>query len=265
MPEGVEKGYPFTHVGERLRAADFLVGNLECVVSPKGMSANPRHTALRAPLSTIGLLKEAGVDLVSIANNHTPDFGPAAFEDMVERLTTEKMPFIGGRSLANGAEEPFVTTVNGLRIGFLGFYLQTLEGQVADVQRARPGVDFLVTFHHWGREGSSEPLGLQKRLGKALLEAGADLVVGTHAHVLSPEGWYGGKLVFYGLGNFVFSGMNIDELHRTGGYLEVTVGRRRLIDRRFYRIRLDDNGAPRWLDNEPVEPPRVADSERPNL
>src|SRR5262249_52558435 len=126
-------------------------------------------------------------------------------------------------------------------------------------------VDVLVVFNHWGRENSTEPLFLQKRLARAVIDAGADLVVGTHAHVLSPEEWYKGKLVFYGLGNFVFSGMNIDERHRTGGYLEVTVGPRGVVDRRFYRIRLDDMGAPTWLDTEPVDPPRVAGSEKPNL
>lgn len=264
VPAEVTAGYPLQHVGARLRGADFLLGNLECVVSPKGLVATD-HEAFRAPLQSIRILKEGGVDLVSIANNHTADFGPAAFEDAALRLTAEKLPFIGRRSLDNGPEEPSITEVHGLRIGFLGFYLRPLEGAVADVTRARPNVDVLVAFLHWGREDFTQPLALQKRLGHALIDAGADLVVGTHAHILQPEEWYHGKLIFYGLGNFVFSGMSYDEAHRTGAYLEVLVGPKGLIERDFYRSRLDGVGAPHWLDREPVEPPRVAWSERPNL
>lgn len=262
VPESVDATYPFTHVGARLREADVLLGNLECVVSPKGIKSTD-HNPFRAPLQTISILKAAGVDVVSVANNHSADFGPVAFHDMVRRLTEEGLPFIGRGSITNGAEEPWITTVKGIKIGFLGFYLRTLEGAVGDVTRARPNVDVLITFMHWGREDFTEPMLLQRRLGKALLDAGADMVVGTHAHVLQPEEWYKGKLIFHGLGNFVFSGMNYDEKHRVGGYLEVLVGRKGLVSRQFYRIRLDGAGAPKWMDAGPVDPPRTSDSEPP--
>lgn len=239
-----------------------MLANLECVVSPKGAAATD-HKPFRAPLSTIRILKDVGVDVVSVANNHSADYGPIAFEDMSRRLRDEGLPFIGGRSITHGPEDAFVTEVRGLRVGFLGFYLRTLEGAVSDVKRARPGVDVLVVFNHWGRDDLSEVLPLQRRLARALIDAGADLVAGTHTHVLQPEEWYRGKLIFYGLGNFVFSGQNIDEAHRTGGYLEVDIGPRGLLERRFYRTRLDDVGAPRWLDEAPVDPPRTAESEPP--
>ncbi len=264
VPSIVDAGYPFTHVGERLRAADVLLGNLECVVSPKGVVATD-HNPFRAPLFTIRLLKEAGVDLVTIANNHSLDFGQVAYDDMVSRLTAEGLPFIGGHSSSNGPEEPFIATVNGLKIGYLGFYLRTQEGLVADAVRARPKVDVLVAFFHWGADDQTEPLKLQRDRGRALIDVGVDLVVGTHTHVLQPEEWYKGKLIFYGLGNFVFSGMNYDDRHRTGAYLEAFVSKKGLVDRRYYRTTLDGAGAPHWLDSEPTEPPRVADSEPPNL
>ncbi len=262
MPADVDAAYPFSHVGARLREVDVMLGNLECVVSPKGARATD-HNPFRAPLSTIKLLRDAGVDVVSVANNHSADFGPLAFDDMTRRLQAEGLPFIGGRSINNGPEDAFVTEVRGLRIGFLGFYLRTLEGAVSDVLRARPKVDVLVVFNHWGRDDESSVLPLQRRLGRALIDAGADLVAGAHTHVLQPEEWYRGKLIFYGLGNFVFSGQNIDGAHRTGGYLEVAVGPKGLLDRKFWRIRLDEVGAPRWLDEAPVAPPRTAESELP--
>jgi poly-gamma-glutamate synthesis protein (capsule biosynthesis protein) len=153
--------------------------------------------------------------------------------------------------------------VRGLKIGFLGFYLRDPDKAVSDARRARPKVDVLIVFNHWGRDDASEVLPLQRRLGRALIDAGVDLVAGAHTHVLQPEEWYRGKLIFYGLGNFVFSGQNYDEAHRTGGYLEATVGPAGLIERKFYRTRLSEAGAPRWLDDAPVEPARTRESEPP--
>lgn len=264
VPPAVDARYPFTHVEERLKKADVLLGNLECVVSPKGLVSTD-HNPFRAPPFSIRILKDAGVDLVSLANNHSLDFGQIAYDDQIARLTAEGLPFIGGHSSSHGPEEPWITTVNGLKIGFLGFYLRTQEGCVADAIRARPKVDVLVVFFHWGLEDVTEPIRLQRNRGHALIDAGVDLIVGTHVHVLQPEEWYKGKLIFYGLGNFVFTGMNYDDRHRTGAYLEATVGPKGLVDRKYFRIQLDGVGAPRWMDDEPSEPPRVADSEPPNL
>lgn len=263
VPPAVDAHYPFTHVGERLRQADVLLGNLECVVSPKGVVSTD-HNPFRAPLFTPRILKENRVDLVSLANNHSADFGESAFVDMTDRLRAEGVPFLGGNSFRHGPESPHIATVNGLRIGYLGFYLRSLEGAVSDAMRARPSVDILVVFNHWGRDDTKEVLPLQRRLGRALIDAGVDLVVGTHTHVLQPEEWYKGKLIFYGLGNFIFSGQNFDDAHRTGGYLEATVTAKGLVRRRFYRTQLDNAGAPHWLDNEPVEPEKTAESEPPN-
>lgn len=262
VPRGVDAAYPFSHVGARLREADVFLGNLECVIAPKG-APDTDHYPFPAPLATVRVLREAGVDVVSIANNHASDYGIAGFEGMRRQLREGGLPFVGGASFRHGPEEPWITQVRGLRIGVLGFYLRPLEGAVSDVRRARPSVDVLVVFNHWGRDDTAEVLPLQRRLGRALVDAGADVVAGTHAHVLQPEEWYRGKLIFYGLGNFVFSGQNVDAAHRTGGYLEVTVAPGKIVDRSFQRVRLDELGAPHWLDPGPADPPRTALSEPP--
>lgn len=265
VPRAVDAEYPFSHVGARLREADVLLGNLECVVSTMRKPAT-EHTPFLAPLFTPRMLKDAGVDLVSIANNHTPDFGRDAFEDMRRRLDASGLPYLGARSYTHGPEDVFIAKVGGLRIGYLGFYLRSIEGMTSDVRRARPQVDVLVVFNHWGADNQAEVLLLQRRAGHALIDAGADVVTGTHTHVMQPEEWYRGKLIHYGLGNFVFSGQPSDPDHQTGGYLEVTVGRGTLLGRKLYRARLDAAGAPHWLDSGPVEPPpRTAQSEPPPL
>jgi hypothetical protein len=251
--------YPFSAVKDRIASADIALGNLECVTSPIGERTSPFPT-LRAPVLAIPLIRDAGFDVVSLANNHTEDFGRGAFADMVARLDQAGLPHIGQGFRSIHPEEPLIREVRGVRLGFIAFGDVEPDKAYRDVARARPKVDVLVIFNHWGREDSTAPLAVQRRLGRGLVEAGADLIVGAHAHVLQPEEWYQGKLIFYGLGNFVFSGMGHDERRRVGGYLEVDVDRRGVVARRLYRIRLDDSGAPQWLDATPTAPARISSS-----
>jgi hypothetical protein len=255
----VEADYPFSAVKDRIASADIALGNLECVASPLGERTSPFPT-LRAPVLAIPLIRDAGFDVVSLANNHTEDFGKDAFADMVARLDQAGLPHIGQGFRSIRPEEPLIREVRGVRVGFIAFGDVEAHKAYRDVARARPKVDVLVIFNHWGREDSIAPIGVQRSLGHGLIEAGADLIVGAHAHVLQPEEWYQGKLIFYGLGNFVFSGMGHDERRRVGGYLEVDVDRRGVVARRLYRIRLDDSGAPHWLDAGPTQPARIGPS-----
>jgi poly-gamma-glutamate synthesis protein (capsule biosynthesis protein) len=253
----VEPGYPFAGVTDRIAAADFAIGNLECVVSPLGTPKPTAPVTFRAPELAFGAIQRAGFDLVSVANNHVLDYGPDALDDMVARLDRAGLAHIGVGRRSVDPEAPLVREIHGLKIGFFGFYDVDVEKACRDIARARGAVDLIVVFNHWGQEAQTSPLGAQQSFGHALVDAGADLVVGAHAHVLQPEEWYRGKLIFYGLGNFVFAGMGFDERHRVGGLLEVDMSRRGVVARRLYRTRLDDTGAPRWLDQGPFEPERV--------
>jgi poly-gamma-glutamate synthesis protein (capsule biosynthesis protein) len=256
VPPGVGEGYPFAAVKERIAAADLAIGNLECVVSAKGASNSPFHT-FRAPAQAIPAIVAAGFDVVSIANNHALDFGDDALRDMRARLDRGGLPYLGRGTRSNDPEEPLIREIRGLKIGLYGFYDVPYGVAYAMVRKARPQVDVLIVFNHWGREDHPQPIPTQRRLGHGLIDAGADIVVGTHAHVVQPEEWYRGKLIFYGLGNFVFAGMGYDELHRTGAFLELDLDRTGLRERRVYRVRIDDDGAPRWLDSQPWTPVRV--------
>lgn len=254
----IEPGYPFAGVTDRIAAADLAIGNLECVVSPLGVPKPTAPVTFRAPELAFGAIQRAGFDVVSVANNHVLDYGPEALDDMVARLDRAGLPHIGVGRRSVAPEAPLIREIHGLSIGFFAFYDVEIEKACRDVARARGSVDLVVVFNHWGVEAQTSPLGHQQTFGHALVDAGADLVVGAHAHVLQPEEWYRGKLIFYGLGNFVFAGMGFDEAHRTGGLLEVDLSRRGVVARRLYRTRLDDTGAPRWLDQGPFEPARVA-------
>lgn len=255
VPSEVGAGYPFTHVAERLRAADLMVGNLECVASTKGSLATD-HNPFRCHASTIENLKQSGFDLMSVANNHALDFGPSGLQGMIDNLEAGGLPHFGRETFGGKPQAPYVFEKNGLRIGLLAYYWPPKT--MRDVEAARPGVDVLIAFMHWGREDQPEPLLMQKRLARKLIDAGCDSVVGTHAHVMQPTAWYDGKFIAYGLGNFVFSGMNHTERHRTGGLLELDIYPDRRIVPRLSTIRLDEAGAPRFVrppDEVPVATP----------
>jgi poly-gamma-glutamate capsule biosynthesis protein CapA/YwtB (metallophosphatase superfamily) len=244
-PKTIEPGYPFAHVADRLRSADLLVGNLECVASRLGSLATS-HNPFRCPLA-IEVLKEAGFDLVSVANNHALDFGQQGFRDMLQRLDTGGLPHFGQENLDSKPQAVTVRVVGGLRIGLLA-YFRLPSAPYDDVRKARPLVDVLFTFMHWGREDEPRPLKLQRDLAQGLIDAGVDVVVGTHAHVPQPTELYEGKVIAYGLGNFVFSGMTHTELHRTGIVLEVDIHKQRgVMAHRELRVRLGEDGAPRFV------------------
>lgn len=251
-PEQAPEGFPFASVRERLRAADLAVGNLECVISATAQRVS-KNTPLLAPVQAADVLVDAGFDLMGVANNHVFDFGTEGFDDTLEQLDRVGLPFVG-ESIARGrADRLFVRDLQAVRVGVLAWYIRGLDQDdaIAQVLAAHDRVDMLVVYLHWGIEGMSDLLAGQRQFAHDLVDAGADLVVGTHAHVLQEHEWYRGRLIAYGLGNFVFSGMGSTEATRTGGYLEVDVDETNVQTARLWRVRLDDLGAPRWIDDAP--------------
>lgn len=246
-PAGVDAGFPFGGVAERLRAADIAVGNLECVLSTKG-DVDTWHKPFRGPVSGIDTVLGAGIDIVSVANNHSWDYGEQGFSDMLRRLDEKKLDVVGRgyrQKLPHLPERAVVRDVRGTRVGFLGFYLEEDSSIARDVAAARKEADLVVVYFHWGKEKQSDATPQQRRQARVAIDAGADVVVGSHVHVLQPTEMYKGKLVAYGLGNFVFMGMNTEERFRRGAILEVEITRDRLVSFEMVPTRVDDRGAPR--------------------
>lgn len=259
VPEGVGPGYPFDHVSGRLVAADLLAGNLECVVSSSLGPARER-APLVAPESAVARLRLAGFDVLGVANNHTHDLGPGAARRTVRALRAAGIAVAGADSVDLAERGWVVREAAGLRVAYVGYHRSPEARLRAAIAGARGAAELVVVLAHWGNEGCAEPLPVQRSLARVMIDAGADFVVGAHAHVLQPEEWYRGKLVVYGLGNFVFSGMGWDERLRTGGYLEVDVDRSGVVARRLHLIDLDSQGAPRWRGAQPAEPGPLAAS-----
>jgi len=235
--------YPFANLSDEFGAADVLVGNLECVASPLGAVAVDAHP-LRCPSAALGVLARAQFDVLSVANNHSMDFGRGAFVDMLARIQAAGLEHIGGQAMLRRAQPVLVVERAGVKVGLLAYY-RPPAAPLVDVRAARPLCDILVVYNHWGREDHVEPTPQQRELAHQLIDAGVDLVVGTHAHVVQPVEHYRGKLIAYGLGNFVFDAMRLTEPRRRGALLQVQMDSKGTL--RGYRLvdtRMDEHLVP---------------------
>jgi poly-gamma-glutamate synthesis protein (capsule biosynthesis protein) len=242
-----------------LRRADVAMLNLETAVTDRGAAAAKAFT-FRAPSSAFGALQAGGVDVVSVANNHGMDFGPTGLRDTLAAAKRAGVPLVGAGWNDTQAYAPHRVTVNGQRIAILGA-TQVLDDHLIGEWTAGPGKiglasakdeprllkavrearrtsDTVVVFLHWGVELETCPTGSQKSLARALVGAGADIVVGSHAHVLLGAGRMNQALVAYGLGNFVFYAFR--EITSRTGVLEVTVTGRRIDGYRWVPARISE-------------------------
>jgi poly-gamma-glutamate synthesis protein (capsule biosynthesis protein) len=226
--------FPFRRVEARLRGADLLFGNLECVAATSAAGA----TFAADPQSLLGL-RDAGFDVVSLANNHTADAGLDALAEMATRLGREGIAVTGLHYPPDG-QRPTILRRNGVRVGFLAYSWSVgdflpRDGQpfisrgrrddiVGEVTRARSEVDYLVVSLHMGTEMASRSAEGQQQKARAAIDAGADLVVGHHPHVPQEVERYGDGFIAYSLGDFVF---DHPDLSVDGALLEVTLERGR--------------------------------------
>ena len=226
-------GYPFARVAHHLRAADLALVNLEGPLTAGGKRL-PKNFNFRGSPHLAAALARAGIGAVSLANNHTMDYGPEGLRDTLAALAGEGIVAFGAGATLQAARRGVVVERRGVRIGLLGYLFlgepsleprgvfagprrpgaaghpasaAAVEAMVReDVGRLRPAADVVIVSFHWGREKRSEPEPYQRRLGRAAVEAGAGLVVGHHPHVIQGLERYGGGLIAYSLGNFVFGG-----------------------------------------------------------
>lgn len=215
----------FGPIASVLRRADLAMVNLETAITTGGTRQGKEFT-FRAPASAFRALKGAGVDVATMANNHGMDYGQAGLEDSIEAADDADFPVVGIGHNADEAFRPYRVTVHGQRIAIIGA-TQVLDDSLAAawtagdskpglasayqvdrlleaVRSARRAADTVVVDLHWGRELSRCPIDRQRELAPKLVKAGADVIVGSHAHVLLGGGYLGAAYVDYGLGNFVF-------------------------------------------------------------
>jgi Bacterial capsule synthesis protein PGA_cap len=210
-----------------LSGVDLSMVNLETALTDGSCpDPQPKSYDFYAPASAITALQSAGVSLVTEANNHGEDCGPAGLQMALTARAQSKYTILGIGQNAAQAFTPYQVTIDGEHIGIIAATqvidddLQTawtatttqpglasaydVSGLVSAVEAARQVDDTVVVFLHWGVELDACPDPLQEPLANELVEAGADIVIGSHAHVLLGGGYLGSAYVDYGLGNFAF-------------------------------------------------------------
>lgn len=211
---------PFAGISSLLARGQTRLINLECVPSDRGEPASNHRFHLRAPLAAIGALGTAGINFVSLANNHAADFGPDAFRDAVERLRSSGIKVVGV------ASEPAVFNLeDGRRVALLALD-DTRTWDRPELGRklveARSAADFVIEMVHWGEENSARVTDQQRAVARWLIDHGVDLVVGSHSHCLQPLDYYHGRPIVYSLGNLVFDGASTVPGWNRGALLEVS-------------------------------------------
>jgi poly-gamma-glutamate synthesis protein (capsule biosynthesis protein) len=192
----------FSGVRSILAADDVTVANLEgtltVVTDPDGDT--PFH--FRGKPRYAGVLTAGSVEVVNVANNHSHDFGDAGYAETLRALRAEGVGVAG-----NGLVD--TRTVRGVEVknlGYTGGSEAMTRRMVEDVARHKVPGNVVVVSFHWGLEGKRQVIPLQRKLGRMAIDAGADLVIGTHPHVIQGIETYRGRHVVYSLGNFVFGG-----------------------------------------------------------
>ncbi len=231
------KGVVAPELLEELQAADILMVNNEFPFSDRGTPMADKQFTFRCSPGYVKALNEMGVDVVSLANNHTLDYGREALSDTFVALDGAGILYGGAGDSAERAKQVQVIEVHGKKYGFIAvsrvvptadwkvenavpglFSCYDTTALVEVIKEARETCDYVAVYPHWGVEYQAYPEANQTQIAKACIDAGADVVVGSHTHCLQGVSYIDGKPVFYSLGNFIF-GQSIDR----SAMLEVTI------------------------------------------
>ncbi len=217
--------FPFLRMRDYVRSADIAFANLETPLTP-GRDIKPHEMMFRSDPAEAVAIKDAGFSVLSLANNHVPNFGEQGILNTVRILDDAGIAHAGAGADDAAALAPAIIEKNGTRFAFLAFNdtdvvpssygagphhagtaFMDIVKMTAAVQAARQQADVVIVSMHSGIEYTYGPDRSQTRFAHAAIDAGADLVLGGHPHVVQPVELYKGKLIFYCLGNFVFDQM----------------------------------------------------------
>lgn len=201
---GEDYDYPFANVREYFENDDFTMLNLEVVLADGGNSTGKLFT-FRGPTAYSNILTGSSVEAVTIANNHARDYGTAGYE------STKSVLDEAGVSYVEVYSSTLITLDDGLVVG-----LYAIDGSVSAIDKDKAvegvkqlkedGAELIIVAAHWGNEGKYRPNKSQQEIGKALIDAGANIIYGHHPHVLQKIEEYNGGIIYYSLGNFSFGG-----------------------------------------------------------
>lgn len=265
MVEQADWRYPFLKTASTTRTADIAFANLENPVSSRGRNVGSKYSFRANPESLKGL-KYAGFDVVSLANNHINDYGAEAIYDTFTHLESVGIYYAGAGKDAVAVRTPAIIETEGQRVAFLAYtnmvpphlYREDARPAVApldlgvmrkDIRNAKQtlGADFVVVSAHWGVEYQDTPRPQERTLAHALIDAGADMVIGHHPHTIQQGEWYNGGYIAYSLGNFVFD-QNFSKATETGEFLTAVVEEGELVSVNSRKVRFTKTYQPYFID-----------------
>lgn len=238
----------FSCLGDTLHRPDLTIINLEGPITEResvsiGSAVGDAHnTKFTFAPTTAALLKRQGIDVVSLANNHAQDFGPSGVRSTMQYLSESGVAYFGDPH----GESEYRTRVHGVPLAFIGYNdFQLFDGYewqsssttMQKVRDSRAAGYLPIVFAHWGPE-YVEPTTGMRALAHALIDNGAELVIGAHPHVVQEHEEYAGKHIYYSLGNFIFD-QYFSEAVRNGLLVEVRVGTGGVEDVREIPVRLE--------------------------
>ena len=226
-----------------MKSSTVMVANNEFTVSDRGEKMPGKYYTFRGSPKRLAIYDEMGVDLVTLANNHVYDYGEDAFNDMIDSFREYNIPYIGAGKNIEEAKKPYYFIINGYKVAFVNatraeklvltpeatetkggvFRCYDPTEFVSVIKETKENSDYVIALIHWGREDYHELEDVQVDTSKLYIDAGADVIVGSHAHVLQGLEYYNDKLIVYNLGDFIFN----NETKDTG----------------IFKIKLNDNGS----------------------
>lgn len=243
-----------TEVVDRMKNSDIMVANNEFAVTNSNDKINKLYN-FKAKPERLNIYKEMGVDLVSTANNHVYDYGEEGLLDTIKYLEEYDIPNVGAGSNINEAKEAYYFIAGGYKFSFISASRAEKNVVTPNADENKPGIfwcydsdlligtikeekeksDFVIVLIHWGREDSHELEDVQKETGKLYIDAGADLIIGAHAHVLQGFEFYNNKLIAYNLGDFIFNRESKDT-----GILSINIDKNGNMEYEFVPCRQDN-------------------------
>ena len=238
-----------------MRDATVTMANNEFTFTTRGAPIPNKMWTFRGKPENVSIYYEMGVDIVGLANNHAFDYGPDSLTDTLATLDKAGIARLGAGENLEEAKAPYYYIVNGMKIAIVAgsaidpystrgakenqsgvFQIFDTVSMSREISAAKEKADYVIAYVHWGIESTTNLTGGQKSMGKAFVDAGADVVVGMHSHCMQGLEYYKGKLIVYSLGNFTFSSHDL-----TCGMLKTTINADGTIGNVYYPMMQKDN------------------------
>jgi poly-gamma-glutamate synthesis protein (capsule biosynthesis protein) len=267
MMEKNDWKYPFLMTAEITSKADLAFGNLETTIYPGKVIQSGSFTFRADPKALEGLTY-AGFDVLSLANNHTMNFGYSGMESTVANLDRAGISHVGGGIGKENIHAPVIREVKGVKFGFLAYTyardeqyhdgtlfgtayadIGEMQAQVSELQKS---ADVVIVSMHMGTEYATTPHVTQTKFARAAIDAGAALVIGHHPHVVQTFEKYKDGYIIYSLGNFVFDQMWSEET-RLGAVAEITFRDGMIKEIKFIPVKIFDYAQPQFFEGEQAE------------